>query len=57
MVKRVGLISGSVERIDCSNKLALPHVGWNNVSYKPDSILFDELDKNYCFLFCTFILL
>jgi len=40
--KGLGWITGSVEKLEV-NELPLPHIGWNDVILKKDSILFNDL--------------
>ena len=47
-VKGLGLIKGTVKKMDLPNKF-LPHIGWNDVSYKDNE--FKEFDKkNFYFV-------
>ena len=49
--KGLGWISGKVEKIDNkNNKFKLPHIGWNELSYKSESKLFKNIkDKSHVY--------
>ena len=49
--KGLGWIPGKVVEIPSNNSLRVPHVGWNNVSEKGNTILFDKItsEKNFYF--------
>ena len=50
----LGWIQGSVKKIDAScikTKLKLPHMGWNSVAFKPDEILFKNVNLEDGFYF------
>lgn len=50
----LGYIKGQVKRLDESllvNKPSLPHMGWNNVSIKRESSLFEKIDTEIGFYF------
>ena len=36
---------------DCNEKLKIPHVGWNNISYKNKNALYNEIQDNSDFYF------
>ncbi|MEM6533234.1 MAG: imidazole glycerol phosphate synthase subunit HisH [Myxococcota bacterium] len=40
----LGLITGTVERIQVPSTMPLPHMGWNSVEMQGDSPLFDGID-------------
>lgn len=42
--KGLGFIPGKVQRLDAIGcKLRIPHVGWNEVNYRKDDVLFDGI--------------
>ena len=47
----LGLIPGRVEKIEVSQNLNLPHVGWNSIFKKEDNILFNNISNQSCFYF------
>tara|TARA_A100001388_G_C28768870_1_gene502534 strand:- start:2013 stop:2633 length:621 start_codon:yes stop_codon:yes gene_type:complete len=47
----LGLIPGNVIKIDCPKSFVLPHVGWNNISFKTHFTLFKGIEKEPCFYF------
>ena len=47
----LGLIPGQVVKISCPSDMALPHVGWNEVSFLKKNNLFNEIENNPCFYF------
>ena len=50
----LGYIKGQVKRLDVNllkNKPSLPHMGWNNISLKRHSPLFDEIETEIGFYF------
>lgn len=50
----LGYIKGHVKRLDENliiNKPSLPHMGWNNITLKRQSPLFDEIDTEIGFYF------
>jgi len=48
----LGVIPGVVKKIEVGEeKLRLPHVGWNNVSFKNDSPLFKKIPQDASFYF------
>lgn len=48
----LGWIEGTVERIDAGSEYRIPHVGWNDINIKMDSLFFEGLgsDKNFYFV-------
>lgn len=46
----LNLIPGSVDRFEL-NSLPLPHIGWNNVHFRPDSLLFSRIEQDSDFYF------
>lgn len=48
--KGVGAIDGEVRKID-SKDFPLPHIGWNNIEIKKDSLLFSDINNNADFYF------
>ena len=48
--KGLNLIKGDVKRFVSQKKYRVPHVGWNNVSFKDDHLLFN-IEKNSDFYF------
>jgi len=48
--KGIGAIDGTIKKIK-NEKLPLPHIGWNNVSIKKKSKLFENIDNNSDFYF------
>lgn len=50
--KGLGWVKGTVKKLNPSNKkLKIPHIGWNDVSFKKDSPLLKELEKTQTFYF------
>ena len=50
--KGLNLIDGKVEMISTKNKkMKIPHIGWNSVNKKKDSILFKDIDDFVDFYF------
>ena len=50
--KGLGFIPGSVQRLDTLGcKLRIPHVGWNEVRYKTNDVLFNEIPDASDFYF------
>jgi glutamine amidotransferase len=50
----LGWVDAEVVKFDFTNydkKLKIPHVGWNNVSYKNNNLLFDGIANNSDFYF------
>ena len=47
----LGWIDATVKRFDSKKCIVLPHMGWNDVSPKPESKLFDNMDENLMFYF------
>src|SRR4051794_18786350 len=47
----LGLIPGSVERIETDAVLRIPHVGWNDMVVERDSALFEGLDEEPTFYY------
>ena len=45
----LGFIKGTVEKIKTTYKI--PHMGWNNIFYKQDSVLLEDIEKNEDFYF------
>ena len=45
----LGFIKGSVQKIKTSYKI--PHMGWNNICFKKDSILVENIENNEDFYF------
>jgi glutamine amidotransferase len=44
--KGLGWISGSVKKINNkNNQFKLPHIGWNDLSFKPESKLFKDIKE------------
>jgi len=50
--KGLDWIPGHIEYIQTDDDLRVPHVGWNELYFKKESVLFDELeaDKNFYFV-------
>jgi len=47
----LGWIDGSVIKFDIDPTLRLPHIGWNNITAKPGSKLFENIpDQNFYFV-------
>ena len=44
-------IPGTVKRLDVSQDYAVPHVGWNNISFKEDCPIFEKVDQEANFYF------
>lgn len=51
MFKGLGWIPGTVRIIKSNNRIKLPHIGWNNVDFKKESALFQNLPVNSTFYF------
>jgi glutamine amidotransferase len=47
----LGLIPGTVTRIESLPGLRIPHVGWNTLDVRSDSVLFDGLSEERSFYF------
>jgi imidazole glycerol-phosphate synthase subunit HisH len=50
----LGLLSGDVKRmtpLESNSRVRLPHIGWNDVSPRPDFPLFDGIDEGTDFYF------
>ena len=48
----LGFVPGGVERLDTLGcKLRIPHVGWNEVQYKANDVLFNEIPDSSDFYF------
>ena len=48
--KGVGVIDGEVKKIE-SKDFPLPHIGWNNIEIKKNSLLFNDINNNSDFYF------
>ena len=48
----LGLVKGSVKKLNVENKYPLPHIGWNNIDIKRTDPLFKGIqgDKNFYFV-------
>jgi len=52
LTQGLGFIKGKVKKFDIKNKdLRIPHIGWNEVYFKKNCILFDKLNKSEVFYF------
>jgi len=52
LTKGLGYIKGKVKKFDLKDKnLRIPHVGWNEVYFKKNCILFKDLNKSEVFYF------
>ncbi|MBI96850.1 imidazole glycerol phosphate synthase subunit HisH [bacterium] len=49
--KGLGWIPGKVIKIKSQNKLKVPHVGWNEISFAQDHKLFDNIKNNSHYYF------
>lgn len=48
----LGLVAGRVRRLDMLGcKLRIPHVGWNDVAFTPDDVLFAQIPQGSDFYF------
>ena len=47
----LGFIPGQVKKINVSEKLHLPHVGWNSTTKKGSCSLFNDIANNSCFYY------
>lgn len=47
----LGWIDGQVVRLEPHELFPVPHVGWNEVVYHPNSILFNQIEENAHFFF------
>ena len=50
-VKGLSILEGRVERIDDSNEVKVPHMGWNKVEYLKDHFLFKNIPNSSYFYF------
>ncbi len=50
-VKGLSILEGKVERIDDSNEVKVPHMGWNKVEYLKDHFLFKNIPNSSYFYF------
>ncbi|KAF5796417.1 putative histidine biosynthesis, imidazole glycerol phosphate synthase, subunit H [Helianthus annuus] len=48
-VKGLGLIPGVVGRFDSSNGCRVPHIGWNALQIKNDSVILDEIANRHVY--------
>jgi len=49
--KGLGWINASVEKLQVSGGLRLPHVGWNNLFQRQKNVLFNEIPENALFYY------
>lgn len=48
-VKGLGLIPGVVGRFDSSNGFRVPHIGWNALQIRKDSLILDDVGSNHVY--------
>ncbi|KAI7729946.1 hypothetical protein M8C21_031305 [Ambrosia artemisiifolia] len=48
-VKGLGLIPGVVGRFDSSNGCRVPHIGWNSLKVKKDSVILDDVANSHVY--------
>ncbi|BBH02013.1 HIS HF [Prunus dulcis] len=48
-VKGLGLIPGVVGRFDSSNGFQVPHIGWNALQIRKDSLILDDVGSNHVY--------
>ena len=48
-VKGLGLIPGVVGRFDSSNGCRVPHIGWNALQTKKDSVILDDVANRHVY--------
>ncbi|KAI7753281.1 hypothetical protein M8C21_007741 [Ambrosia artemisiifolia] len=48
-VKGLGLIPGMVGRFDSSNGCRVPHIGWNSLKVKKDSVILDDVANSHVY--------
>ncbi|KAK9287869.1 hypothetical protein L1049_016311 [Liquidambar formosana] len=48
-VKGLGLIPGMVGRFDSSNGFRVPHIGWNALQIRKDSVILDDIGNHHVY--------
>lgn len=48
-VRGLGLIPGVVGRFDSSNGVRVPHIGWNALQIKKDSLILDDVGTHHVY--------
>ena len=48
-MRGLGLIPGVVGRFDSSNGFRVPHIGWNALDIKKDSVILDDIAHRHVY--------